>query len=34
MLKDAVWRRYNILMVSSMDRLGRSELHVAMPWLN
>ena len=29
MLKDAVRRRYNILMVWSIDRLGRSVLHVA-----
>src|SRR3984957_14238033 len=29
MLKDAVRRRYDILMVWSIDRLGRSVLHVA-----
>jgi DNA invertase Pin-like site-specific DNA recombinase len=29
MLKDAVRRLYDILMVSSIDRLGRSVLHVA-----
>ena len=34
MLKDAVRRRFDILMVWSIDRLGRSVLHVAMPWPN
>jgi hypothetical protein len=29
MLKDAVRRRFDILMVWSIDRLGRSVLHVA-----
>jgi DNA invertase Pin-like site-specific DNA recombinase len=29
MLKDAVRRRFNILLVWSIDRLGRSVLHVA-----
>jgi DNA invertase Pin-like site-specific DNA recombinase len=29
MLKDAVRRRFDILMVWSINRLGRSELHVA-----
>src|ERR1700681_3742252 len=29
MLKDAVRRRYDILMVWSIDRVGRSVLHVA-----
>ena len=29
MLKDAVRRRYDILMVWSIDRFGRSVLHVA-----
>ena len=29
MLKDAVRRRYDILMVWSIDRLGSSVLHVA-----
>jgi DNA invertase Pin-like site-specific DNA recombinase len=29
MLKDAVRRRFDILMVRSIDRLGRSVLHVA-----
>jgi hypothetical protein len=31
MLKDAVRRRFDILMVWSIDRLGRSVLHVATP---
>ena len=29
MLKDAVRRRFDVLMVWSIDRLGRSVLHVA-----
>jgi DNA invertase Pin-like site-specific DNA recombinase len=29
MLKDAVQRRFDVLMVGSIDRLGRSLLHVA-----
>jgi DNA invertase Pin-like site-specific DNA recombinase len=28
MLKDAVRRRYDILLVCSIDRLGQSVLHV------
>lgn len=31
MLRDAVRRRFDILMVWSIDRLGRSVLHLAWP---
>jgi DNA invertase Pin-like site-specific DNA recombinase len=35
MLKDALRRRFDVLLVWSMDRLGRSVLHVAqaMNWM-